>query len=73
MNSVGEALLDFSSYFMIHDGVPTVELFLKSVGISYMSDLQKTETLELNISVVNGLQGVNNLTLLFKCNDDTRI
>lgn len=71
--SVGETLLDLSSYFMIHDGAPAVELFLKSVDISYSSDLQETETLELNISVVNGLQGINNLTLLFQCNDVTRI
>lgn len=60
---MGETLLDFSSYFMTHDGIPTVELFLKSVGISYTSDLQETETLGINLSVVNGLQGVNNLPL----------
>lgn len=39
ITSVGEVLLGFS-YFMIHDGSPAVELFLKSVGVSYSSDLQ---------------------------------
>lgn len=60
---VGEGLLGFSSYFMIHYGAPAVELFLNSVGISYSSDLQETESLGLNtISLVNWLQGIKNLT-----------
>ena len=60
-------LLSFSSYFMIRDGAPAVELFLKSVGISYSSDLQETESLGLNtISLGNWLQGIKNLTCHFK-------
>ena len=63
--SVGEVLLGFSSYFMRRDGTPAVELVLKSVGISYSSDLQKTESLGINtISLVNWLQGVKNLTFI---------
>ena len=34
ITSVGEVLLDFSSYFINHDAVPAAELFLKSAGIS---------------------------------------
>ena len=65
MTSVGEVLLGFSSYFMRRDGAPAVELVLKSVGISYSSDLQKTESLGINtIALMNWLQGVKNLTFI---------
>lgn len=63
VTSMGEILLGFSSYFMRRDGSPAVELVLKSVGISYSSDLQETESLGANtIPLVNWFQGVKNLT-----------
>ena len=62
---MGVVLLGFSSYFKRHDSTPAVELILKSVGMSYSSDLQETESLGINtISLVNWLQGVKNLTFI---------
>lgn len=69
----GKDAARFLILFHDTDGPPTVGLFLKPLGLSYSSDLQETETRGLNISLQNGLQGENNLTLWFRCNDFARI